>query len=100
MTGAGGPGAVAISDRAFTKIATEVAAEDDRIAGRPHVEASVSGGVAAVRYRLAIRYPAPVRQVTSEVRHHVRQRMRELTGIDVESVDIDVVGLVPVEEAP
>jgi uncharacterized alkaline shock family protein YloU len=93
-------GHVDISNRAFTKIATEVAAEDHRLAGRPKVEASVSGGVAAVRCRLSVRYPAPVRQVASEVRHHVRERVRELTGISVESVDIDVVDLVPAEEAP
>ncbi|GII59458.1 hypothetical protein Pth03_78470 [Planotetraspora thailandica] len=93
-------GHVEVSERAFSKIATEVAAENRRIAGRPEVHASIAGGVAAVRCRLSLHYPAPVRQATAEIRHHVRERVRELTGISVGSVDIDVVGLVPPEEGP
>ena len=88
-------GTTTISDRAFTRIAETAASEDEHVTGRPHVSASVSGKVAAVRCDLAVRYPSPMPRVASEIREHVRRRMRELTGITVESVDIEVVGLVP-----
>jgi len=88
-------GTTTISDRAFMKIAEEVAGEDDRVADRPHATGSVSGAVASVHYDVAVRYPAPVPKVAAEIRHHVRERMRQLTGIAVENVDIDVVRLVP-----
>nr|WP_245652990.1 Asp23/Gls24 family envelope stress response protein [Herbidospora sakaeratensis] len=77
------------------KIATEVAGADDRLAEQPQVTASVSGAVAAVRLGIAVRYPAPVRQVAAEARERLMSRVRDLTGIAVENVDVDVVRLVP-----
>ncbi|MCC5579748.1 Asp23/Gls24 family envelope stress response protein [Microtetraspora sp. AC03309] len=93
--GVAGHGATTVTDRAFTKIATEVAADDDRLAERPRVTASVSGAVAAVRLGLAVRYPASVPQVAADVRERLRSRVHALTGITVENVDIDIVRLVP-----
>ncbi|ETK35497.1 hypothetical protein MPTA5024_13795 [Microbispora sp. ATCC PTA-5024] len=97
MTVPGTRGTTSISDRAFMKIAEEVAREDDQVAGRPHASGSLSGSVAAVRFDLTVRYPAPVHGVAAHVREHVRERVRELTGVSVENVDIDVVGLVPAQ---
>ncbi len=95
MTATAGPGATAVSERTFVKIATEVAADDDRLAEKPRVAASISGAVAAVRLGLAVRYPAPVRQVAAEARERLMSRIRDLTGITVENVDVDIVRLVP-----
>ncbi|WP_169951255.1 Asp23/Gls24 family envelope stress response protein [Microbispora sp. H11081] len=89
-----GHGTTTISDRAFTRIAERLASEDEQVTGRPHVTASVSGAVAAVHYDLAVRYPAPVPRLAARLREHVRRRLRELTGIAVENVDIEVVELV------
>ncbi|GLX92411.1 hypothetical protein Hesp01_03610 [Herbidospora sp. NBRC 101105] len=98
MTAMAGHGATTVSERAFVKIATEVAADDDRLAGTPRVAASVSGAVAAVRLGLAVRYPAPLLQVAAEARERLMSRMGDLTGITVENVDVDIVRLVRTEE--
>ncbi|GLW98681.1 hypothetical protein [Microtetraspora sp. NBRC 16547] len=95
MTVQTGRGVTTVSDRAFLKIAREVAADDERLAERPRVTVSVSGGIAAVRLGLAVRYPAPVARVAAEARERLRRRMRVLTGITVENVDVDIVRLVP-----
>jgi uncharacterized alkaline shock family protein YloU len=95
MSDPGERGATTVSDRAFLKIALAVAAEDDRLADRPRASASVTGKVAAVWLGLAVRYPAPVREIASEVREHVRSRVGRLTGIAVGNLDIDIVRLVP-----
>lgn len=92
-------GTTTISDRAFTRIAEKLASEDEHVAGPPHVSASVCGAVAAVHCDLALRYPAPVPRLAAKIREHVRRRMRELTGVNVENVDIEVVELVP-EQRP
>ncbi|WP_157518959.1 Asp23/Gls24 family envelope stress response protein [Herbidospora mongoliensis] len=76
------------------KIVTEVAADDDRVAERPQVAASISGAIATVRLGIAVRYPAPVRQVAAEARERLMSRVRDLTGITVENVDVDIVRLV------
>ncbi|XVQ85458.1 Asp23/Gls24 family envelope stress response protein [Microbispora siamensis] len=88
-------GTTTISDRAFTRIVEKLASEDEHVTGRPHVSASVCGAVAAVRCDLAVRYPAPVPRLAAKIREHVRRRLRELTGIAAENVDIEVVELVP-----
>ncbi|MBX6386053.1 MAG: Asp23/Gls24 family envelope stress response protein [Microbispora sp.] len=95
MTAPAARGTTTISDRAFTRIAEKLASEDEHVTGRPHVSASVSGAVAAVHCDLAVRYPTPVPHLAAKIREHIRRRMRELTGIAVENVDIDVVELVP-----
>ncbi|GAB3133095.1 Asp23/Gls24 family envelope stress response protein [Microbispora hainanensis] len=92
-------GTTTISDRAFTRIAEKLASEDEHVAGPPHVRASVCGAVAAVHCDLALRYPAPVPRLAARIREHIRRRLRELTGVAVENVDIEVVELVP-EQKP
>ncbi|MGI5153963.1 Asp23/Gls24 family envelope stress response protein [Microbispora sp. CA-102843] len=88
-------GTTTISERAFARIAEKLASEDEHVTGLPHVSASVCGAVAAVHCDLAVRYPAPVPRLAAKIREHVRRRLRELTGIAVENVDIEVVELVP-----
>lgn len=95
MSAPGGRGGTTVSDRALVKIAEQVAAEDDRLAGRPHASASVSGSIAAVHLDLAVRYPspAPVPRLAAELRANVRRRLRELTGLSAENIDIEIVRL-------
>ncbi len=44
-------------------------------------------------------YPAPLREVTRQVRAHVAQRVRELTGMRVGAVDVAVTALVADDSA-
>jgi uncharacterized alkaline shock family protein YloU len=52
--------------------------------------ADVATRQTAVELTLAVSWPRPVRQVTEEVRRHVKARVRDLTGYDVADVDITV----------
>ncbi|MBP2707847.1 Asp23/Gls24 family envelope stress response protein [Microbispora sp. RL4-1S] len=95
MSTPGGRGTTIVSDRAFMKIAEQVAGEDEHVADRPHVSGTVAGSVAAIHLDLAVRYPTSVAGLAHELRERIRSRMRELTGITVENIDIEVVRLVP-----
>ena len=52
--------------------------------------ADVASRQTAVDLTLAVSWPRPVRQVTEEVRRHVKARVQELTGYEVTDVDISV----------
>ncbi|WP_433496709.1 DUF6286 domain-containing protein [Sphaerimonospora sp. CA-214678] len=95
MSTPGGHGSTTVSDRALVKIAEQIAAEDDRLADRPHASASVSGSIATVHLDLAVRYPspAPVPRLAAELRARLRHRLRELTGLSAENIDIEIVRL-------
>lgn len=64
----------------------------DRATG---TRADVASRHTAVELTVAVCWPRSVRQVTDEVRRHVRARVRELTGYDVADVDIVVAELPP-----
>ncbi|GAA1179080.1 MULTISPECIES: Asp23/Gls24 family envelope stress response protein [Nesterenkonia] len=57
---------------------------------RPRVEATLSGGTAALEVRLALPYPVPVREVTESARRHLSDRVELLTGIPVRRVDLQI----------
>jgi uncharacterized alkaline shock family protein YloU len=61
--------------------------------GAPQVEVAVAGDLVALHVRLSVAYPTPVRAATEEVRRHVAERVRELTGKTVGVIDITVVSL-------
>jgi uncharacterized alkaline shock family protein YloU len=42
---------------------------------------------------IAVRWPASVAEVTGQVRRHVRDRIRELAGLEVDEVHIVVADL-------
>lgn len=111
-------GTISIADGAVTKIAARAAAENPdagaaaaRMLGRvvpgaghlgvrgtdlqglPKTSVDVDGSKAFVTLELSIRWPASVPDVTAQVRHHVRDRVRELTGLDVAEVHIVVADL-------
>jgi uncharacterized alkaline shock family protein YloU len=101
-------GSTEIADRVVERIAARAAAEVDdahgparrllglRVPGvaAPKVTVQIDGHLATVRLALSVRYPAPIRQVTRQVREHVMTRVGELTGLDVRHVDIDIPALI------
>ena len=105
---AGQRGSTDIADRVVEKIAAGAVAEVDdaygsarrllglRIPGTaaPRVTVQIDGHLATVRVAMSVRYPAPIRQVTREVRAHVMERVGELTGLDVRHVDIEIPALI------
>ncbi len=111
----GNPGAVTISDRVVTKIASRAAAENpdaggvaarimgnaipglDKIGGRatslgalPKATGDVDGARAFLHLELSVRYPAPIVEVTEDVRRRIVERVRTLTGVEALEVDIAV----------
>jgi uncharacterized alkaline shock family protein YloU len=104
-----GRGGTEVAGRVVARIARQALAEVDdalpaprRTLGRGSGEAGawVDGSLAAVTLRVAVVYPAPVREVTRRLREHVRAVVGRLTGLDVRQVDIEVVRLVPPPEPP
>jgi uncharacterized alkaline shock family protein YloU len=111
-------GTISIADRVVVKIAARAAAENPdagaaaaRVLGRtvpgaghlgvrgtdldglPKTSVEVDGSKAFVNLELSVRWPASVPEVTRQVRDHVRNRIRELTGLEVDEVHIVVADL-------
>lgn len=111
-------GTISIADGAVSKIAARAAAENPdagaavaRMLGRavpgaghlglrgtdltalPKTSVDVDGSKAFVNLEISVRWPASVPEVTAQVRQHVRDRVRELTGLDVDEVHIVVADL-------
>jgi uncharacterized alkaline shock family protein YloU len=112
-------GTISIADSVITKIAARAAAEDPdagaaaaRMLGRavpgasrlpgvrdtdlqglPKTSVVVDGSKAYVTLELSVRWPVPVPGVAGRVRGHVRDRVRELAGLDVDEVHIIVADL-------
>ena len=108
-------GLISIADQVVTKIAATAAAENPdagaavaRMLGRavpgaghmgvrgtdldalPKTTVEIDGSKAFVHLEISVRWPASVPEVTGQVRRHVRDRVGELTGLQVEEVDIVV----------
>jgi uncharacterized alkaline shock family protein YloU len=108
-------GSITIADQVVTKIAACAAAEHPdagaaavRMLGRavpgagrlgvrgtdlgalPKTTVEVDGAKAYVSLEICVRWPASVREVTGQVRRNVRDRVAELTGLQVEEVHIIV----------
>ena len=110
-------GRISIADGVVTKIAARAAAENPdagaataRVLGRavpgaipgvrgtdlaalPKTSVDVDGSKAYVSLEIAVRWPAPVAEVAGQVRRHVRERIRDLAGLEVEEVHIVVADL-------
>jgi uncharacterized alkaline shock family protein YloU len=112
-------GTISIADGVVSKIAAQAAAENRdagaaaaRMLGRavpgarqlpgvrgtdleapPKTAVDVDGSKAFVTLEISVRWPASVPEVTKQVRRHVRDRVRELAGLDVEEVHIIVADL-------
>jgi uncharacterized alkaline shock family protein YloU len=111
-------GTISVADRVVTKIAARAAAENPdagaavaRVFGHavpgagnlgvratdlsalPKTSVEVDGSKAYVTLEIAVRWPAPVSEVTGLVRRHVRDRVRDLAGLEVVAVHIVVADL-------
>jgi uncharacterized alkaline shock family protein YloU len=111
-------GTISIADRVVQKIAAQAATENPdagaaaaRLLGRtvpgaghlglrgtdldalPKTSVQVDGAKAFVNLELSVRWPASVPEITRQVRGHVRDRVRELTGLAVDEVHIVVADL-------
>ena len=110
LTAPGQRGRTTIADRVIAKIATRAVAEVGQTGGAARqlvgltlgrgagqaparASARVNGNLALIEMRLSLAYPAPVRSLSREVRRHVMERVRTLTGIEVRHVDIEVADL-------
>lgn len=60
----------------------------------PKASAGVDGSVAHVEVTISVRWPVSVRQVTEQVRGHLRERLHALTDLTVAEVRVTVTDLV------
>jgi uncharacterized alkaline shock family protein YloU len=111
-------GTISIDDGVVVKIAARAAAENPdagaataRVMGRavpgagslgvrgtdlnalPKTSVDVDGAKAYVSLEIAVRWPASIAEITRQVRDHVRVRVRELAGLEVDEVHIVVADL-------
>jgi uncharacterized alkaline shock family protein YloU len=111
-------GRITVADNVVTKIAAQAAAENPdagaavaRVLGHavpgaghlgvrgtdldalPKTTVQVDGSKAYVSLEIAVRWTASVTEVTGQVRRHVRERVRELAGLEVDEVHIVVASL-------
>lgn len=111
-------GTISIADRVVSKIAARAAAENPdagaaaaRMLGRvvpgsghlgvrgtdlqalPKTSVDVDGSKAFITLEISVRWPASVPDVAGQVRSHVRDRVRELAGLDVDEVHIVITDL-------
>ncbi|MBA3266107.1 MAG: Asp23/Gls24 family envelope stress response protein [Nocardioidaceae bacterium] len=109
-TEAGSRGQTYIDPKVVEKVAAEAVREIDNATGSPRrvlgitlgsadedtgarVSAQVDDDTAIVEVTMTVIYPASVQNVTRQTRSHVRDRVKELTGISVQEVDITVSGM-------
>lgn len=109
-TDAADRGQTRIDPAVVEKVAVQAVREIDNATGSPRrvlgvnlgspdddtgakVTAHVDDDIAVVDVTMTVIYPASVRQVTRQTRQHLRERVKELTGIDVQEVDITVAGM-------
>lgn len=107
--GAATRGRLEIADRVIERIAAQAAAEVDRATGtsrrmlgiprggqdeRPDVTARVDGDVATVDVVMSVAWPAPVTEVTEQVRARIVAQLTDLADVRTAQVDIRVTALV------
>lgn len=100
-------GGLSIADRVVEKIAARAVTEVEHAGGVPRrvlgqalgpvtgqgrarASAEVDGGIVTLSMSISVEYPASVRRVAAHVRARVTDRVRELCGLEVVEVDIDV----------
>lgn len=99
-------GRLVLADTVVEKIAGQAAAEvgtvhgrsggllgigshDDRTA-RPQVDVDLSGDHADVSVKVGVAYPGSIPETTRALRGHVVSRVRELAGVEVRRLDVEV----------
>lgn len=110
-----GPGSLTVPASVVAKIASQAAAELPQAGAasggvlgigarrdfnqRPTADAQLFGNTAVVEIELGLVYPAPLRANAETVRQHVIDRVHQLTGFDVEQVDLNISWLHPATTA-
>lgn len=71
-----------------------------RLVGRqyPKASAEVAGSRARLHVEVAVTWPAPIADVCARVRDSVAARVRELTGLEVDTVDVTAAQVVQPEQ--
>lgn len=99
-------GRLEIRERVYTRVASMAAREVpdvvrvsgtlDAVTGRelPRVHAHVTGERVRLQVEVALRWPAPLADRAAAVRERVTERVRVLTGADVDLVDVTVARVV------
>lgn len=98
MTAATQRGITTVSERAVRRITERATAEalPTREAARTtRASAAVRGQQAEVSLGVTMPYPAPPADTVRDVRRHVMERTRELTGFEVPAARIGVTSLIP-----
>ena len=100
-------GRTTLADRVVEKSAAQAALEVDHVHGSaaplvtrmfgsgPSVSstANIDGQLAQLSLDIEIDYPAPVRQITRQVRRHVRDRIAALCDLAVTDISVTVTAL-------
>lgn len=101
-------GNLELAERVVQKIATQAVSEIEYATGvsrqvlgvgrgrtrtSARVSAMVDGDIATVQITMSVLWPAPVPEVTQQVRDHVTARLAELASLRVAEVDIQVADL-------
>lgn len=111
-------GAITIHDRVVSKVAAcaagevaDVGAAAPRVLGRsvsmpsalggrtsdlgelPKVSAQVDGTFAVLDLEVSLRWPCSIQQVTEHLRAHVCERVHQMTGLELDEVNIHVADL-------
>lgn len=109
LADAGERGRTVIADAVLERLAAHAALEVDGVVptgsgldtlvGRrlPKADGTVAGQRARVALDVALAWPHPVAAVAGQVREHVSSRLRELTGLDIDAVDVQVARVVHVQ---
>jgi uncharacterized alkaline shock family protein YloU len=112
-------GRISISDTVVRKIAAKAASEnpdvgapatrllglpvhgiagvgghDSDLDGLPKTAVEVDGTLAFIEMEISVRWPKSVAAVTANIRNHVRDRVRELTGLEAMEIRLTVADLV------
>lgn len=75
--------------------ATGLGAVANRIKRQPPISASAEsgGGWASIHLSLVLEWPCSIHEVTNEAARVVAERVRELAGVQIDAVDIEVAEL-------
>lgn len=79
---------------------TATGSDLEKLIGRrlPKAGARVAGTRARVQVEIAAAWPYPVATLAAAVREHITARLVELTGLDIDAVDVEVARVIHTTE--